>query len=159
VITSRPARRGAKKPGKRTTAARTRTRTRTSAARPRPRRDEPQRPAREEAPGPEAKLAPAPVLSPRELRELRARAHALNPLVQVGHGGVSAAVLSAVSRALHDHELIKVRLHEPEDKHGMAEEIATGTHAALCGLVGHTLILYRPKPRPKARKYSTRARE
>lgn len=151
MIMQRTARKSAKKAAKRTSSSargRTRTsdaRTRTSQARPKakPRREEP-----------EAKPGPAPVLSPRELRELRARAHTLNPLVQVGHGGVSAAVVSAVSRALHDHELIKVRLHEPEDKHGMAEELANGAHAALCGLVGHTVILYRPKPRPKARKYA-----
>jgi RNA-binding protein YhbY len=43
-----------------------------------------------------------------------------------------------------------VRLHEPEDKHAMADALANETHAALCGLVGHTVILYRPKPKPKA---------
>jgi RNA-binding protein len=71
-------------------------------------------------------------------------------LVHVGHGGLSEPVVSAVSQALTDHELIKVRLHEPEDKHGMADALAEATHSALCGLVGHTVILYRPKPRPKA---------
>jgi RNA-binding protein len=95
---------------------------------------------------------PAPVLGAGELRELRAQAHALAPLVQVGHAGVSAEVLTAVSRALHDHELIKVRLHEPEDKRGMAEALAEGTRAALCGLVGHTVILYRPRPPQRAHK-------
>lgn len=96
---------------------------------------------------------PAPALGARELRELRAQAHGLTPLVQVGHGGVSAEVLTAVSRALHDHELIKVRLHEPEDKRGMAEALAKGTRSALCGLVGHTVILYRPRPKQRARAH------
>ncbi|HTU60841.1 MAG TPA: YhbY family RNA-binding protein, partial [Polyangiales bacterium] len=62
---------------------------------------------------------------------------------------ISDAVVQAVSRALLDHELIKVRLHEPEDKQGMANELASATHAALCGLVGHTVILFRPKPKQK----------
>jgi RNA-binding protein len=92
---------------------------------------------------------PAPLLAARELRELRAQAHSLSPLVQVGHGGVTAEVLTAVSRALRDHELIKVRLHEPEDKQGMAEALAQGSRAALCGLVGHTVILYRPRPQQR----------
>jgi RNA-binding protein len=92
----------------------------------------------------------APVLAAGQRRDLRAQAHALSPLVQVGHGGVSAEVLTAVSRALQDHELIKVRLHEPEDKRGMAEALAEGTRSALCGLVGHTVILYRPHPKPRA---------
>jgi RNA-binding protein len=90
--------------------------------------------------------APAPVLSSKRIRELRARAHALTPLVHVGQGGVHGPVIVAVRRALRDHELIKVRLHEPEDKLAMAEALATEARAALCGLIGHTVILYRPKP-------------
>lgn len=143
----KPARRTAKRPAKRPPAPRKRT---SAAPRSRPVKVKAKVKEKEK----EAAPSPAPVLSARELRELRARAHALNPLVQVGHGGVSEALLLAVSRALADHELIKVRLHEPEDKHGMAEEIATGTRSALCGLVGHTVILYRPKPKPKRTMYS-----
>ena len=92
---------------------------------------------------------PAPVLSAQRRRQLRADAHALEPVVQVGHGGVSEAVIRAVRSALADHELVKVRLHEPEDKQAMANLLAEQTRAALCGLVGHTVILYRPKPRQK----------
>jgi len=90
-----------------------------------------------------------PHLSGRKLRELRARAHELEPVVQVGNAGLSEAVVRAVNGALHDHELIKVRLHEPEDKQGMAQELAGAARAALCGLIGHTLILYRPRPKGK----------
>jgi RNA-binding protein YhbY len=57
-------------------------------------------------------------------------------------------VLDAVRLALRDHELIKVRLHEPEDKRAMAQTLATETRSALCGLVGHTVILYKPRPNP-----------
>lgn len=93
----------------------------------------------------------APVLSQKTKQELRARAHHLNPVVQIGHGGIHDAALNAVRRALRDHELIKVRLHEPEDKHEMAQALADGVHAALCGLVGHTVILYKPKPKAARR--------
>jgi len=91
----------------------------------------------------------APELTAKRKRELRGDAHGLEPLVHVGHGGVSPAVVDAVSGALLDHELIKVRLHEPEDKRGMADELASATHSVLCGLVGHTVILFRPKPKQK----------
>jgi RNA-binding protein len=81
---------------------------------------------------------------------LRGLAHGLKPVVQVGHEGVTEAVVEAVSRALLDHELIKVRLHEPEDKQQMANQLASDCDAHLCGLVGHTVILYRPHPdKPK----------
>ena len=91
----------------------------------------------------------APELTAKRKRELRGDAHGLEPIVHVGHGGISESVVRAVSRALNDHELIKVRLHEPEDKQGMAEELASAAQAALCGLVGHTVILFRPKPKQK----------
>jgi RNA-binding protein len=77
---------------------------------------------------------------------LRGLAHGLSPVVQVGHDGVSPAVLQAVDRALLDHELIKVRMIRPPDKKAMARALAEGTAAHLCGLVGHVAILYRPHP-------------
>jgi RNA-binding protein len=91
---------------------------------------------------------PAPVLTKRQLKDFRAQAHHLEPLVQIGHQGLHEAAFAAVARALRDHELIKVRLHEPEDKDAMAQALADATKAALCGLVGHTVILYKPKPKP-----------
>lgn len=79
-------------------------------------------------------------------KHLRGLAHGLKPVVQVGHAGLSEAVIDAVDTALLDHELIKVRLHEPEDKKGLARELAEQTGSELCGLVGHTVILYRAHP-------------
>jgi RNA-binding protein len=89
---------------------------------------------------------PAPVLTGKQRKSLRGRAHALRPLVLVGQGGVSDSVVRSVDDALTAHELVKVRLHEPEDKRADAETLAERTGAALCGLVGHTVILYRPHP-------------
>jgi RNA-binding protein len=93
----------------------------------------------------ETHVSPAP-LSSKQRKQLRGLAHALNPLVHVGHEGVSEGVVAATDRALLDHELIKVRLHEPDDKRGFASDLATRCNATLCGLVGHTLILYRAHP-------------
>lgn len=88
----------------------------------------------------------APELTAKQRQRLKALAHHLKPVVLVGKAGLSEAVISSVSQALLDHELIKVHLREPEDKVGMASELATASEAALCGLVGHTVILYRPHP-------------
>lgn len=105
------------------------------------------------------------VLTAAQRRSLRALAHHLEPVVHVGHSGITEGVVAATAEALLAHELIKVRLHEPEDKQAMAEALASGAQAALCGLVGHTAILYRPHPkRPKVlvgkdRPAKDRARE
>jgi RNA-binding protein len=94
----------------------------------------------------------APGLTGRQRKWLRGQAHRLQPVVLVGREGVTDAVVRAVGDALLAHELIKVRLHEPEDKHAAAQALADGAAAALCGLVGHTVILYRPHPeRPRIR--------
>jgi len=85
-------------------------------------------------------------LTSRQRKHLRGLAHALKPVVHVGQGGVSPAVLAELDRALAEHELVKVRLHEPEDKKGLAAALAEGAGATLCGLVGHTAILYRRDP-------------
>lgn len=70
--------------------------------------------------------------------------------MHVGEAGLSAAVVAALDRALEDHELVKVRLHEPPDKKALARELAARGGAELCGLVGHTVILYRRHPeRPR----------
>jgi RNA-binding protein len=92
----------------------------------------------------------APELTGRQRKHLRGLAHALEPVVHVGAAGVTEAVLHAVDGALAAHELVKVRLHEPEDKRGAADALARGTRSALCGVIGHVVILYRPHPdRPK----------
>lgn len=87
-----------------------------------------------------------PQLTGRQRRELRARAHPLKPVVQVGDPGITEAVIAATDAALRDHELVKVRLRRPDDKKAAAARLAEATRSALCGVVGHTVILYRPSP-------------
>lgn len=100
---------------------------------------------------PDADSAPTELPAPPSLtgaqrQKLRGRAHGLEPVVLVGHSGVTDAVLEAVDEALLAHELIKVRLHQPEDKRADAATLAERSRAVLCGLIGHTVILYRPHP-------------
>ncbi len=89
---------------------------------------------------------PAPKLAGYQRRALRALANPLKAVVQVGEAGLSAGVMRALDAALLQHELVKVRMREPADKKAAAEALAERTGAALCGLVGHTVILYRPNP-------------
>lgn len=76
----------------------------------------------------------------------------MEPAVWVGDGGVSEGVRKALCEALDRHELVKVRMRTPSDKHGLAAELAEAGHAELCGLIGHTAILYRANPDPEKRR-------
>lgn len=104
---------------------------------------------REESPSPSAALPtarPAPILDGAQRRHLRSLAHPLKPIVFVGESGVTPAVVKAVEAALASHELIKIRLRQPADKQAAARQLADESRAALCGVVGHTVVLYRPDP-------------
>jgi RNA-binding protein len=80
-------------------------------------------------------------------RALRAAAHGLQPLVQVGKDGLAENVLKSVREALAAHELIKVRfVDEKERRREIAAELAEAVDAALAGVVGYVAILYRPHP-------------
>ena len=87
-----------------------------------------------------------PVLTGKQRKHLRGLAHALEPVVQVGAAGASDRVIAEIDAALGAHELVKVRLRDPDDKKALAADIARRTGSVECGLVGHVVILYRPHP-------------
>lgn len=89
------------------------------------------------------------MLTSSSRRALKARAHALKPVVIIGQKGVTDSVLASISEALDTHELIKVRLpvfEERSEKSARIAEIAAALGAEAVGNVGHVLILYRKKP-------------
>lgn len=49
-------------------------------------------------------------LNTKEILELKARAHHLNPVVMVGQQGLTDSVIRETDAALTAHELIKVRV-------------------------------------------------
>jgi RNA-binding protein len=86
-------------------------------------------------------------LTGKQRRHLRALAHHIDPVVQVGKGGLTDALTGAVDRALTDHELVKVRVLEgaPADRHELARPLADALQAQLVGTVGRIVILYRTR--------------
>ena len=88
------------------------------------------------------------MLTSPEKRALKARAHALKPVVIVGQQGVTPGVLAAVGEALDVHELIKVRLPASEKPAQAAriQQLAQDLAAEVIGFIGRVLILYRKRP-------------
>lgn len=88
-----------------------------------------------------------PTLTARERAHLKARAHALEPSVFIGHAGLSDAVAREIDRALTAHELIKVKILADRDQRDeIAAAIAEKTDAATVQQVGKVVVLWRPKP-------------
>jgi RNA-binding protein len=84
-------------------------------------------------------------LTERQRKYLRGLGHALNPVLLVGQHGMTAAVIAEAKRALHDHELIKVKFRgaEREARDAGLTELATSTESLLVHRIGHTALYYK----------------
>ena len=83
-------------------------------------------------------------MTSKERAALRAESHHLEPIFQVGKGGLSEAFYKQVDEALTTRELIKVRVlleTTPISPKEAAEELAANTGAEV--IVGGVIILYR----------------
>lgn len=85
------------------------------------------------------------MLTGKQKRFLRAEAHHLTPIFQVGKGGVNENMITQIKEALEVRELIKVAIlqNNSDDKHEVAEALAAGAGAELVQLIGHTVVLYK----------------
>ncbi|GED31310.1 ribosome assembly RNA-binding protein YhbY [Brevibacillus centrosporus] len=85
------------------------------------------------------------MLTGKQKRFLRAEAHHLTPIFQVGKGGVNENMITQIKEALEVRELIKIAIlqNNNDDKHEVAEDLAAGAGAELVQLIGHTVVLYK----------------
>lgn len=77
---------------------------------------------------------------------LRGLAHEMNPVVLIGHNGLTEQVIKSIDHALNDHELIKIKFNsfkEKEQKEQINQEIEKATGAELAGMIGHVSIFFR----------------
>ena len=86
-------------------------------------------------------------LTSKERAELRADAHHLRPLVQVGQGGIGPTVIASLDDALRTHELVKVQLARQSDlaPREAANRLADAVQADVVQVIGKTATLYRRK--------------
>ncbi|MBB6282942.1 ribosome assembly RNA-binding protein YhbY [Geobacillus subterraneus] len=85
------------------------------------------------------------MLTGKQKRFLRAQAHHLKPIFQVGKGGVTEAMTEQIAAALEARELLKVSVLQncEEDRHIVAEQLAEGAGAELVQVIGNTIVLYK----------------
>jgi len=84
-------------------------------------------------------------LTPKQKQYLKALAHPLKPLVQVGAKGIGDSLVDQVAGQLVTHELIKIRFNTESavEPSAVAEELASRTSSQLVEKKGRTLVLYR----------------
>jgi RNA-binding protein len=85
------------------------------------------------------------MLTGKQKRYLRSMAHHLDPIFQVGKGGVNDHLIKHIEEALEVRELIKVSVLNNcmDDRHEIAEELAEKAHAELVQVIGKVIVLYK----------------
>jgi RNA-binding protein len=86
-------------------------------------------------------------LTGKQRQFLKGLAHPLSPIVRIGKGGVTEAVIAETKKSLASHELIKVRIDvdESRERKDLAARLAEATDSQLAGTIGKVAILYRER--------------
>ena len=84
----------------------------------------------------------------KQKRYLRALAHPLKPLVNLGKHGLSYEIRREIESQLLDHELIKCKVLDscPLSKKECAEEISSMNEIEVVQVIGKTLVLFSAHP-------------
>lgn len=88
-------------------------------------------------------------MTSKERALLRAQANSLEPLFQIGKGGMSDALIEQTADALRKRELIKLKVlleSAPESPREFADKLAEATGSDVVQVVGGSIVLYKENP-------------
>ncbi|MGM0752251.1 MAG: ribosome assembly RNA-binding protein YhbY [Bacillota bacterium] len=85
------------------------------------------------------------MLTGKQKRYLRSEAHHLNPVFQVGKGGVNENMIKTVGEAIEVRELMKISVLQncDMDKSEVADQLSKGVGAEIVQIIGSTIVLYK----------------
>lgn len=89
--------------------------------------------------------SPASKITNAKKREYRSIGHNLNPVIMVAENGVSQGVIEETSRALNDHELIKVKfnINDRDARAELIKQLCEETGAELIQTIGKIALILR----------------
>ena len=88
-------------------------------------------------------------MTSKERAQLRAQANSLEPLFQIGKGGISDALVEQTADALRKRELIKLKVlleSAPESPREFADKLAEATGSEVVQVVGGSIVFYKENP-------------
>ena len=97
----------------------------------------------------------------KQKRYLRSQAPHLQPIFQVGKGGLNDAMITQIDEALEKRELIKITLLQNTDEvaEEVAEELTAAIHCDVVQIIGRVLVLFKPSSKEKYQKISAAVKE
>jgi RNA-binding protein len=85
-------------------------------------------------------------LTKAELRDLKAKAQLLNPVLKVGKGGLSTEFMAEFRHAQESHPLLKIQFAAHKDeKKALTANLAEYTNSEIIQQVGNVAVFYKPK--------------
>ena len=86
-------------------------------------------------------------LNNKQKKFLKAKAHALKPIITIGNKGISDSLVSELDETLNAHELLKIKLPgvEKSARSKLLIEVCNMTNAQEIGLIGRIGIVFRPR--------------
>lgn len=87
------------------------------------------------------------------IKTLRGIGHELNPIIIVGANGLTPSLIEETLRALHDHELIKVKIPAGtgEERKEIAQALAEATDSQAIHRIGRMVLLFKQNPEANAK--------
>jgi RNA-binding protein len=84
-------------------------------------------------------------LSKSQIKFLRGKCHALNPVIMVGQKGLTPPLLKELDIALDQHELVKIKItaEDRETTLGIMDELCAREGTERVQVIGKTLTLFR----------------
>ncbi len=100
-------------------------------------------------------------LTSKQRAFLKAEAHHMKPIIQIGKNGLNDEIKTSIRNALDARELIKVTLLQNTDEniHDVAETLEEEIGLDTVQKIGRILILFKPSAKKENRKLSTKVRE
>ena len=85
----------------------------------------------------------------KQRSNLRSMASTMQPIMQIGKGGITENLIRSLSEALEARELIKVTIFDSteEDADTIAQNVADFLHAEVVTVIGKKAVFYRRSSR------------
>lgn len=101
-------------------------------------------------------------MTSKERAALRAQANTIEPLFQIGKGGISEALINETADALRKRELIKLKVlleSAPQPPKELAQALAQATQSEVVQVIGGSLVFYKENPELREEKKKTAAKK
>ena len=85
------------------------------------------------------------MLTGKQKRFLRSKAHNVDPTFQIGKSGISGNIVTQIKDTLENRELIKIHVLQNnfEDKNDLAQSLSDATKSEIVQVIGSMIVLYK----------------